>query len=71
MAIIGESISDRRNREAQLDDNRIYSKKIAEITGEPIQYTDEFTERIPLNITVLDRVPKCCKPRPLKPKEKK
>lgn len=69
--IIGESTSENRNREAQLDDSRMYSKKIAEGTGEPIEYTDEFTERVPLNISVLDRVPKCCKPKPLKPKEEK
>lgn len=69
--IIGESTSEKRNREAQLDDNRMYSKKIAEATGEPIEYTDEFTQRVPLNMSVLDRLPKCCKAKPLKPKEKK
>ena len=69
--ILGESASEKHNREAQLDDNRTYSKKIAEATGEPIQYTDEFTKRVPLNDSVFDRVPKCCKPKPLKPKEKK
>lgn len=61
--ILGESASERRNREAQLDDNLIYSKKMAELTGEPIEYMDEFTQRIPLNISVLDRVSKCCKPK--------
>jgi len=61
--IIGETPSEKRNREAQLDDNLTYSKKMAEITGEPKEYTDEFTKRVPLNISALDRVPKCCRPK--------
>lgn len=65
--ILGESRSEKRDREAQLDDNRRYSERMAEITGEPLEYTDEFTERVPLNDSVFDRVPKCCRPKSLKP----
>lgn len=48
-----------------------YSKRMAEITGETLEYTDMFTEQVPLNDSVFDRVPKCCKPKPLKPKGEK
>lgn len=59
MAIIGESRSERRDREAQKDDNRLYSQKMSEKTGETLEYTDQFTQQVPLDNSVLDRLPKC------------
>lgn len=75
MAIIGESASERHNREAQKDDARRAAHKISELTGEPEMFLDEFTYdprwlRALPNYG-LDRIPKCLKPKPLKPKEKK
>lgn len=67
MAIIGESRDERRNREAQLDDNRRNSTRA---TGEPLEYIDEFTHRAPLDSSVLDRLPKCLSKRSENGKEK-
>lgn len=73
--ILGESASEKENREAQKDDARLTTNKIAELTGEPKMYLDEFTYD-PRWIRALpnyglDRLPKCMKPRPLKPPPKK
>ena len=71
--IIGESNSERQEREARLDSAHREMIKIAERTGEPLEYIDpyfELDERITMG--GLERVPKCCgSRRPLKPKEKK
>lgn len=73
--ILGESASEKRNREAQQDDARRAAKQISELTGEPEMYLDEFTYDPrwirALPNSGLDRLPKCCKPKPLKPKEEK
>lgn len=75
MAIIGESANERHNRGAQKDDAHRAAHKISELTGESEMFLDEFTYdprwlRALPNYG-LDRLPKCCKPEPLKPKEKK
>lgn len=75
MAIIGETPNQKRDREAQKDDARRAARRISELTDEPEMYLDEFTydprwvRALPNG--GLDRLPKCCKPKPLKPKEKK
>ena len=75
MMILGESSSEKENREAQKDDAAHAARQMAELTGEPEMYLDQFTfdprwlRMLPNG--GLDRLPKCLKPRPLKPKEKK
>ena len=73
MAIIGESESERETRESQKDDARRAAVRWSELTGEPIEYLDQFTydPRDLARIEGFDRLPKCYKPKPLKPKEKK
>ena len=61
----------KRDIDAQKDDNLRRAWQIAEATGEPIEYIDEFTTVAPLDISVMDRLPKCLKPKPLKPKDVK
>lgn len=72
MAIIGESRSEKRNREAQRDDALRDARQMSELTGEPLEYLDEFTydPRWVRAINILDRLPKCLQ-KPLKSKEEK
>ena len=72
--IIGESRSEKRIREDQLDDARRAARRISELTGEPREYLDGFTYD-PRWVRALpnyglDRLPKCLKPKPLKPPTK-
>jgi len=73
--IVGESASEKEEREARLDCAHRTAIKISEITGEPLEYIDpyfELDERILMRMQGgLNRLPKCCQPKPLKPKEKK
>jgi len=75
MARIGEGVGERGRIEAQQDDARRAAEKMAELSGEPLEYLDIFTydphwlRALPNG--GLDRLPKCCKPKSLKPKEKK
>ena len=60
----------KRDIDAQKDDALRATFKIAKLTGEPLEYLDEFTYD-PRWIRCLpnyglDRVPRCCKPQPLK-----
>lgn len=74
MARIAEGVGERGRIEAQQDDARRAAQRMSELSGEPLEYLDIFTFD-PRWIRALpnyglDRVPKCMKPRPLKPKEK-
>lgn len=70
--IIDESANEKEIREDQRDDAHRASIRWSELTGKPLEYLDEFTyDPRDLARYALNRLPKCCKPRPLKPKEKK
>ena len=65
----------KRDIDTQKDDALRATFKIAAFTGEPLEYLDIFTYD-PRWIRCLpnyglDRLPRCLKPKPLKPKEKK
>jgi len=69
--ILAETPEQKENREAQKDDARQAMFRWSELTGESFEYLDEFTydPQDLARIHGFDRLPKCCKPKPLKEKK--